>query len=72
MTFTEGEDGYIIAEYPALPGCLTQGRTREEALANIKKAIALSIETRRERGPPGYEIAEAEVADELITLPGRR
>jgi predicted RNase H-like HicB family nuclease len=70
VTLTE-EDGYTIAECPALPGCLTQGRTREEALANIKEAIALSIETRRERGLPlGYEIAEVEVADEFITLLG--
>lgn len=50
VTLTEGEDGYIVAEYPTLPGCLSQGRTREEALANIKEAVALSIETRREHG----------------------
>lgn len=72
VTLTEEEDGYILAECPALPGCLTQRRTREEALANIKEAVALSIETRRGRGlPPGYEIAEVEVADEFITLLGR-
>jgi predicted RNase H-like HicB family nuclease len=33
-----GEDGYILASVPALPGCHTQGRTREEALANAKEA----------------------------------
>ncbi len=33
-----GEDGYIIAECPAIPGCISQGRTREEALANIHTA----------------------------------
>lgn len=63
ITLTEGEDGFIIAECPALPGCLTQGRSKQEALTNIKEAIALSIESRGERGlPPGYEIAEVEVA----------
>ena len=33
------ETGYYVAEVPALPGCLSQGKTREEALANIKEAI---------------------------------
>ncbi|RMF81993.1 MAG: type II toxin-antitoxin system HicB family antitoxin [Chloroflexi bacterium] len=39
-----GEDGYWIAEVPSLPGCVTQGATREEALVNIKEAIDLWIE----------------------------
>jgi predicted RNase H-like HicB family nuclease len=34
-----GEDGYWIAECPSLPGCISQGRTREEAIGNIKEAI---------------------------------
>lgn len=33
------EAGYYVAEVPALPGCLSQGKSREEALANIKEAI---------------------------------
>jgi len=33
------ESGYFVAEVPALPGCLSQGKTREEALANIKEAV---------------------------------
>jgi predicted RNase H-like HicB family nuclease len=35
----QDEAGYYAAEVPALPGCLSQGKTREEALANIKEAI---------------------------------
>lgn len=35
-----GEDGYFVAECPSLPGCISQGVTREEAIANIKEAIA--------------------------------
>ena len=35
-----GEDGYFVAECPSLPGCITQGKTREEAITNIKEAIA--------------------------------
>ena len=35
----QDETGYYVAEVPALPGCLSQGKTREEAIANIKEAI---------------------------------
>lgn len=34
-----GEDGYWVAECPSLPGCVSQGKTKEEAIANIKEAI---------------------------------
>jgi predicted RNase H-like HicB family nuclease len=40
-----GEDGYFIAEIPVLPGCLSQGKTKEEALINIKDAAQLYLET---------------------------
>ena len=43
----EREDGWYIAECPALPGCVSQGRTLKEALKNIQEAIELSLETRR-------------------------
>ncbi|HEY5594658.1 MAG TPA: type II toxin-antitoxin system HicB family antitoxin, partial [Nitrospiria bacterium] len=39
VVIEKDEAGYYTAEVPALPGCLSQGRTREEALANIKEAI---------------------------------
>lgn len=45
-----GEDGYFVVEVPSLPGCISQGATREEALANIKEAIALYIEVLEETG----------------------
>ena len=41
----QDEDGYYVAEVPALPGCLSQGKTHEEALANVKAAIAGWLET---------------------------
>ncbi|MCL4538025.1 MAG: type II toxin-antitoxin system HicB family antitoxin [Bacteroidetes bacterium] len=34
-----GEDGYWIAECPSLPGCISQGKTKEEAISNIREAI---------------------------------
>jgi len=47
-----GEDGYVVAEVPSLPGCVSQGKTRDEALANIREAIGLHVEILRERGEP--------------------
>lgn len=39
-----GEDGFWVVECPSLPGCISQGETREEALANINEAVALYTE----------------------------
>ena len=39
-----GEDGYWVAECPSLPGCISQGKTREETLLNIREAIEGYIE----------------------------
>jgi predicted RNase H-like HicB family nuclease len=50
VTLERDEAGFVVAECPALPGCLTQGRTEAEAIANIQEAIEISLETRRERG----------------------
>ncbi|MEH2427533.1 MAG: type II toxin-antitoxin system HicB family antitoxin [Nostoc sp.] len=38
------EDGYWVAECPSLPACISQGKTKTEAIANIKEAIELYIE----------------------------
>ena len=59
-----GEDGYIVAECPVLPGCISQGKTREETLANIKEAIELCLESSEEEGwtlPDEYTIEQVEV-----------
>ncbi len=45
-----GEDGFFVAECPSLPGCISQGKTREEAIANIREAIQLYIEVLEEKG----------------------
>jgi len=39
-----GEDGWLVAECPTITGCISQGKTREEALANIREAIELCLE----------------------------
>ena len=43
-----GEDGFWVAECPSLPGCISQGETREEAINNVKEAINVYIETLEE------------------------
>ena len=43
-----GEDGYWVAECPSLPGCVSQGKSRELAIANIKEAIDGYIQALRE------------------------
>lgn len=47
-----GEDGLWIAECPSLPGVVSQGQTRLEAVENVREAIDLMIEALRERGEP--------------------
>ncbi len=52
VTIEPDEDGIFVAEVPALPGCITQGATRQEALANAKEAIELYIESLEAHGDP--------------------
>jgi predicted RNase H-like HicB family nuclease len=47
-----GEDGYYVAEVPSLPGCISQGKTREEAIENIREAIQLYMEVLKEDNQP--------------------
>jgi predicted RNase H-like HicB family nuclease len=47
VTVEKDEAGYYVVDCPALPGCVTQGRSKEEALANAREAILASLETRR-------------------------
>ncbi len=46
----QDEDGVFIAEVPSLPGCLSDGRTREEALKNVREAISLYLESLEAHG----------------------
>ncbi len=52
-----GEDGYWVAEVPSLPGCISQGATKQEAIDNIREAIELHVEVLKERGQPVPEDA---------------
>lgn len=52
VTVDRDEDGVWVAECPAIPGCVSQGQSRDEALASIREAIKLCLEVRAERGMP--------------------
>lgn len=52
VTLDRDEDGVWIVECPAIPGCVSQGQTKEEALENIKDAIGLCLQVRAEKGLP--------------------
>ncbi|MFL6289619.1 MAG: type II toxin-antitoxin system HicB family antitoxin [Thermoanaerobaculia bacterium] len=56
-----GEDGFIVAHCPSLKSCWSQGRTREEALENIREAIELYLE------PDAQELQESAIdPDEFL------
>jgi predicted RNase H-like HicB family nuclease len=48
----QDEDGMFVAEVPALPGCISQGNTREEALRNIQEAITVYLESLKAHNEP--------------------
>ncbi|MDP2241152.1 MAG: type II toxin-antitoxin system HicB family antitoxin [Burkholderiales bacterium] len=52
VVIAHGEDGYWVAECPSLPGCISQGRTKEEVIANIKEAIEGYVAALQEDGLP--------------------
>jgi predicted RNase H-like HicB family nuclease len=52
ITLERDEDGVWVAECPSIPGCISQGATREEAAENIREAILGCLEVRAEQGMP--------------------
>lgn len=52
ILYWSAEDAAFIAEVPELPGCMAHGDTQEEALANVKEAMRLWLDTAREFGDP--------------------
>jgi predicted RNase H-like HicB family nuclease len=52
ITLDRDEDGVWIAECPSIPGCVSQGESRQEAEENIREAIIACLEVRAERGMP--------------------
>lgn len=63
VTLDRDEDGAWVVECPAIPGCISQGETKDEALENIRDAIYQCLQVRAERGLPlTLETRQIEVA----------
>jgi len=52
VTIEPDEDGVFVAECPALPGCISQGKTRDEAMVNVRDAIQGYLESLKNHGEP--------------------
>jgi len=66
VVIEQDEDGVFVAACPTLPGCVSQGKTRQEALANIQDAVAGYVESLRKHGEPipppiSEEVVEVEL-----------
>ena len=60
----QDEDGVFVAQVPSLPGCITQGSTRQEAVSNAQEAIAAYLESLNERG----EAIPPTINEELVDV----
>jgi len=67
VVLVESEEGFAVG-CPALPGCWSQGETREEALANIREAIALWLEVEEEDIEHELEMGGASYSRESVTV----
>lgn len=62
VTLERDESGKVVAECPAIPGCVSQGDSTEEAMIHIREAISLCLEARAEAGMPlTIEVRQVEV-----------
>ncbi len=52
VTLERDESGMVVVECPTIPGCISQGRTDDEAVANIREAIQVCMEARAANGMP--------------------
>ncbi len=63
VTLERDESGMVVAECPSIPGCVSQGGTEDEALANVREAIRACLEARAANGMPlTVAVREVEVA----------
>jgi predicted RNase H-like HicB family nuclease len=62
----QDEDGVFVATVPSLPGCVSQGGTREESLRNVREAIEGYLESLRDRGDPIPPSIHEEVIDVAV------
>lgn len=60
----QDEDGVFVAQVPSLPGCVSQGATRQEAVSNAREAIEVYLESLNERGEP----IPPSISEELVDV----
>jgi antitoxin HicB len=65
VTVEPDEDGVFVAECPSLPGCVSQGNTREEAMANIRDAIQGYLDSLKKHGEP----IPRGITEEIVEIP---
>ena len=61
VTIDRDEDGIWIVECPSIPGCVSQGHTKQDAIENIRDAISACLQVRAERGMPPNQTIEKHV-----------
>ncbi|MBS1814195.1 MAG: type II toxin-antitoxin system HicB family antitoxin [Acidobacteria bacterium] len=61
VTLETAEDGWVVAEVPALPGCVSQGRDEKEALANVKEAITAWLWAEDQKASEGLPVDQRNV-----------
>lgn len=64
----QDEDGFFVAECPSLPGCVSQGNTRREAVKNIQEAMAGYIESLKKNNDPIPPSIQEELVDIAIDV----
>jgi predicted RNase H-like HicB family nuclease len=69
VVIEQDEDGMFVAEVPALPGCISQGNTREEALGNIQEAITVYLESLKAHNEPIPPPINEEVVEVALWAP---
>ena len=68
VVIEKGEDGYFVATVPALPGCISQGKTETEAKENIKEAIELHLECLAEDGVPITPKKDGKITEVQVSI----
>ena len=66
VVMEQDEDGVFVVEVPTLPGCLSQGKTRAEALNNIREAIEVYLESLQSHGEPIPPPIEEEIVEMTV------
>ncbi len=68
IVLEKDEDGGFVATVPSLPGCVSQGETEEEALANVKEAISLHMESLAADGQPIVKIVSKKIKESVASV----